>query len=77
MDRILQFITEKAFNETIALLLFVGGVLLGAILAYIVYKLFAIKNKKTKSPSTVKDLTLLKREAVEIFINNGNEWETF
>lgn len=67
MDKIIQFITEKAFNETIALLFFIGGVILGGIAVYFVYRLFALKKREKKSANGVKDVTPIKNEAISYF----------
>ncbi|MBE5742778.1 MAG: hypothetical protein E7360_05660 [Clostridiales bacterium] len=67
MDKIIQFITEKAFNETIALLFFIGGVILGGIAVYVIYRLFALKKREKKSANGVKDVTPIKNEAISYF----------
>ena len=73
MEKFIEFILEKAYNETIALLFLVGGMVLGGVLAFFIYKIFAIKSKQSKKAETLSDITLIKREAVDIFENNDDD----
>jgi len=67
MEKIIEFITEKAYNESIAFLFLIGGMILGVVTVIVVYKLFAIKKRDKKTPLAIRDITQIKNEAVAKF----------
>ena len=67
MEKIIEFITEKAYNEAIAFLFLIGGMILGVVTVIVVYKLFAIKKRDKKTPLAIRDITQIKNEAVAKF----------
>jgi hypothetical protein len=70
MENLIQWITENAFNETIALLFFFGGVVLGGILTYVIYTIFSKSKAKVKPASYKKDVTEIKNQAVSEILNS-------
>ena len=76
MTAIIDFITKKAFNETIAFLFLILGLIIGLFLTWIILKAFSIKQQRPTSFKPIEDIGQIEKNAVEIFNGELTKFES-
>ena len=75
MQEFIAFITEKAQNEGIALLFFIGGVIIGVISVLVILRVFSLKDDGGDGLAEIKRTDGQKARAVEIFKSESSGLE--
>ena len=67
MSKLIDFLTKRAFNETIAFLFLIIGIIVGLVVAYVTLKALSIKSAKPKVVKPIADVEQIKERAVILF----------